>query len=385
MKKTGPTPFLRKAVDPDSRIQDYHEKLLCEDCEQIFSEYEGKFASHVFYPHVRDETASFEYGEWMYRFVLSISWRLLVSKLAVWKDSDQSNVGIVEERIETWREILLDEKPLSDDPSEHHIFLLDELDLVQSDHQAPDNFEMYMQRNIDGTSVFGEDEIHVFFKFPKVIFFSTITPTTPGGFVGTKINSEGGTIEQPQELGEKWGSFLMQRVEKVAQVEMSEGEQQKVKQRIKENPEKLIESDFLEAQISEMRRQFAEHDILDYLNESTCPVCYTNHRIEDELPTTPLTKSHVETLNEKLPFVRGTFPPEEEVADYIPVNLTDNLIVSTEDSTNILQFFPDHGWIVAEEIEHVEEVQAEVVGEEAYQHYKEEFEEWIINKHGKNK
>ena len=71
MKKTGPTPFLRRAVDPNTRIQDYHEKMLCEECEQIFSDWEGKFASHVFYPHVRNRPNRFEYEEWLYRLAVS--------------------------------------------------------------------------------------------------------------------------------------------------------------------------------------------------------------------------------------------------------------------------------------------------------------------------
>ena len=80
MKKTGPTPFLRKVVDPDTRIQDHHEKPLCKDCEQTLSNWEGKFAAQVFYPHVREEKKEFEYDEWLYKFVLSVSWRLLVSE-----------------------------------------------------------------------------------------------------------------------------------------------------------------------------------------------------------------------------------------------------------------------------------------------------------------
>lgn len=109
MKKTGLTPFLRKAVDPDTRIQDHHEKLLCEDCEQTFSDWEGKFAAQVFYPHVRGQKKEFNYGVWLYKFVLSISWRLFVSEMAVWHREDHPKNEVIEERLETWRDILLGE------------------------------------------------------------------------------------------------------------------------------------------------------------------------------------------------------------------------------------------------------------------------------------
>lgn len=383
MKKSGPTPFLRRAVEPDTRIQNYHEKLLCRECEQIFSPYEGKFASKVFYPHVRGEKEEFKYGEWLHRFVLSVSWRLMESKLAVWQDSDHSKIGVVKQRLEMWRQMLLEEKPLSEDPSNHHIFFLDELELAESDPDGPENFEIYMQRNIDGTSVYDDNEIHVFFKFPKVLFFSTIDPVNPGGFTRTEIDPDGGKIEQPQELGGKWGDFLYGRIEKMSDVDLSESEREKVEDRIKENPEKFLKSDFLDAQVAEMRRQYAEHDLTEYLDVEECPVCYTNHRVVESLPDKPLTKSYVEKLDDQLPYAEATFPPEDKVVDAIPANITDNLIISTEASTKILQYMMEYGWVVGEEIEHYGEAEPEEVGKQAWNHYNEEFQEWIISKHGK--
>lgn len=333
MKKTGPTPFLRKAVDPDTRIQDYHEKLLCEDCEQTFSDWEGKFAAQVFYPHVRGQKEEFEYGEWLYKFVLSVSWRLLVSEMAVWHEEEYSKSELVEERLETWEEILIGEKAISEDPSQHHVFFADKLDLVRSNHEAPKGFELYMQRSLDGTSVYGEDQIHTYFKLPRILFFSTIVPSDPGGFTGTRIEAEG-IIKQPQELGELWGSFLYGRIARFGQVSMSESEKEKVQDRILEDPEKFFESDYIEAQLAEMRRQYAEHDLLQYLEAEKCPVCFTNHRVVNSLPKKPLTKAYVERLDEQVPFARGTFPNPDDVIDEIPTNITDVLVISTESYEN---------------------------------------------------
>jgi len=382
MKKTGATPFLRKAVDPDTRIQDHHEKLLCEDCEQIFSDWEGKFAARVFYPYVRSQKDEFEYDEWLYKFALSVSWRLLVSELAVWHENEHFKNEVVEERLETWEEILLGEKSVSEDPSQHHIFFAGELDLVSSDPEAPEGFELYMQRNLDGTSVYGEDHIHTYFKFPRILFFSTITPSDPGGFTGTRIE-EIGVIEQPQELGELWGSFLFSRAERFGQVSMSESEKEKVQDRILEDPERFAESDYLEAQLAEMRRKYAEHDLLEYLDVEECPVCFTNHRVVKSLPRTPLTKSHVEQLNEQVLFARGTFPNQDEVIDEIPTNVTDVLVISTESSTRILQFYVDHGWIVGEEREHYEGMEPEEFGQAAWEKYSEDFHRQMRQRFGR--
>ncbi|WP_128081456.1 hypothetical protein [Haloferax sp. ATB1] len=118
--------------------------MLCRECEQIFSEWETKFASHIFYPHVRNQRDEFEYEDWLHRFVLSVSWRLLVSEMAVWDEFERSKADVVEERVETWRKILIGEKPLAEDPSTHHISFFDKIDLIKSDPSGPDNLEIYL-------------------------------------------------------------------------------------------------------------------------------------------------------------------------------------------------------------------------------------------------
>ncbi len=382
MKKTGATPFLRKAADPNSRFQDYHEELLCDDCEQIFSDFEREFAGNVFYPHVRGEKDEFEYGDWLYKFVLSISWRLLVSDLAAWQDYNQIKKESIIDIEELWRNILLGKTSISSDPSTHHILFLDELDLSKSDPKAPDNFEIYMQRAVDGTSVSSTSEVHVYFKFPKILFFSCILPPTSENLKNTEIREEG-TIRQPQEIGPKWGDFLFDRIDKYSDPSMSESEHEKVRERIKKNPEKFLESETLNAHIAEMRRKWAEHDLVEYLDMDTCPVCYTNHRVIESIPKLPLTPSCVESIDDKVPYAKATFPREGEVKESIPTNVTDTLIVSTEESTMILQFFMDYGWIVGEEINHHDGVEPEEVGKVAWEQYSEEFHEWMQEKHGK--
>jgi hypothetical protein len=96
-----------------------------------------------------------------------------------------------------------------------------------------------------------------------------------------------------------------------------------------------------------------------------------------------LTKSAVEKLDEQLPFVRGTFPNPDEVVDEIPTNITDVLVISTEDSTRILQFYVDHGWIVGEEREHPEEVEPEEFGRAAWEKYSEDFHRQMRQRFGR--
>ena len=164
---------------------------------------------------------------------------------------------------------------------------------------------------------------------------------------------------------------------------MSKSEKEKVQDRILEDPERFFESDFFKAQLAEMRRQYAEHDLLEYLEEEECPVCFTNHRVVESLPKMPLTKSYVEKLDEKFPFARATFPNPDDVVDEIPTNITDVLVLSTESSTRILQFYIDHGWIVGEEREHYEGVEPEEFGLAAWEKYSEDFHKQMQDKYGR--
>ena len=46
LKQNGASPFLRGYENPDERIQDYNEKLLCPSCEQHLNKFESPVAGH---------------------------------------------------------------------------------------------------------------------------------------------------------------------------------------------------------------------------------------------------------------------------------------------------------------------------------------------------
>ena len=54
---------MRKPDNPNIRHQDgLKEKMLCKDCEQLFSKYENIFSREIFYPHVHNNKTKFEYN-----------------------------------------------------------------------------------------------------------------------------------------------------------------------------------------------------------------------------------------------------------------------------------------------------------------------------------
>ena len=77
MKGSSPIPYLRSANDVDKRRQDLPVmELLCDDCENRFSAWEGKFAHDIFHPSAAGETV-FRYGPWLVKFAASLTWRAI--------------------------------------------------------------------------------------------------------------------------------------------------------------------------------------------------------------------------------------------------------------------------------------------------------------------
>ncbi|MET4634454.1 hypothetical protein [Kaistia defluvii] len=123
LKKSGGTGHLRNARTPNRRAQDGIKiRLLCRDCEQLFSGFERQFADKLFLPYTKDDGLKLVYGDWLARFCASLSWRVLVllirenrlqsitaaqskaarAALATWESfirGDISNPGVFEQHI----------------------------------------------------------------------------------------------------------------------------------------------------------------------------------------------------------------------------------------------------------------------------------------------
>src|SRR5665647_1861288 len=77
MKKTGGK-YIRKADNPNKRVEDgVKDYLLCNDCEQLFSKLEDKFARDIFYPYSNSNIDTFKYDNELIKFSISVLYRLL--------------------------------------------------------------------------------------------------------------------------------------------------------------------------------------------------------------------------------------------------------------------------------------------------------------------
>ena len=374
IKNTSATSLLRGAEDPDTRIQDYHEKMLCEDCEQSFSDYERMFATNIFYPYLNDETAEFEYDEYLKKFIISISWRLIVSKLTDLNNLKKHHREALEDAEEIWRDILNDDLSLRSDPYSHHVIFLDDVVADDAPEDIPDKWEFYINRSTDGTPVINAVTA-MYFKFPYILFFSCVQPPTTTELKDTQVE-DSGEIGPPQEIGAKWGTFIRHRAERVTEHDISDSEQEKITEHMLENPQQALESNSMETYGKQLKRQIVNHDPLDYLNEE-CPVCYTEHQVVEFLPKRPLRQSEIERMDKKNKLVKAVYMRDELAVEGEPEDATPTFVLTTTDFTRIITLFNNVGWVVEREVENPEDADPKVIGKRAWEGTLEEYKNWV--------
>lgn len=351
LKQSGATPFLRSAEDPDTRIQDKKEKLLCSECEQRLGDWEQRFASHIFYPVIRQQKTEFEYDTWLQQFAMSLSWRVLVSSFSefdAWSPEEQAALEAAEQ---DWRVILNGDQPLSSDTRSHHVILMGETESVQGD--VPEGWEFYAERGMDATVLTVDDGIHIYTKFPQMYFLSCVNPPTVDGLDRTETN-QSGTIQTPQMVHSPWSNIPFRRAEVITENKTSPREREKIKQHIQEHPDRLTESKTIETFRRKLDRDGrSKHDPTAYLNHYECPVCTTNHRIVDALPPRPITQTAVDNLThaDEIVFAKGLFISLDETAEDTTEE-TGTIVLATTDTTRVITLL-DPGWVVDREIDHI--------------------------------
>jgi hypothetical protein len=78
LKSSGPSGYIRNTLEPNKRVQDGVKRLLlCADCEERLSRDEKLFADKLFGPWLAGYLP-ITYSEWLLRFCVSVSWRVLL-------------------------------------------------------------------------------------------------------------------------------------------------------------------------------------------------------------------------------------------------------------------------------------------------------------------
>lgn len=266
LKRTSASGFFRIGATPNIPYQDSpKERLLCAQCEQLFSGFEKYFSEHLFRPYINDYLDDWgipktgfriKYDSRLLKFIISFHWRLAISEnmaIAAYGDTARK---IVLEKAEMWRKYLMDE--ISDPgPEETHIMFLQ--NPVQVAHQLPidlpENLVSYLLRAVDGVVMISQNKtkISVFGKLGPIAMASAIVPGYFSKMRNTLVRNWGALVPQ-QAIGSELGTFLMRtRPTEVGKAMVfSTRQKEKILGRYEKDPDRVARSSSFKAHLSDL-------------------------------------------------------------------------------------------------------------------------------------
>jgi len=245
LKDTG-TGFVRSGQNMNKRKQDgFKMPLLCANCEKLFSTFETYFASSIFYPVV-DREDNFAYDERLYKFVVSIMWRLMQHSLI----DDQISLPFFENVLRAekeWAEYLLMNK-FPNEFSHLHMWIGIDFSNEEKVVKKPARFIQYLARMLDACITDnGEDFCMFYLKLPRFIFIAPLALYDESKWINTIIKIDGGHyyVRNSRIEDGAIGQFILERsiaLER-AMTQISELQREKMRQAGVDNWEKYKDKD----------------------------------------------------------------------------------------------------------------------------------------------
>ena len=279
-RETSATGHFRFSQSPNRRVQDgLKPRMLCWNCEQLFSSWEAKFAGQCFVPINDGRVSNVTYGPWMLKFVTSVSWRVLRmfaanGSLSGFPKHVESQIN---DALHEWAQFLLGHRP-DPGPHEQHMFVVDVVEGT-SITNAPPNISRYLARAIDLDVARNQDSAMSYAKMGKFVLFGFVAMKYPRRWKGTRLNVQQGRFgERDIELPSGVRDFIFERArlaaEKYSQV--SERQQTKIRQSYERDLDRAARSETFRAM---------HHDVLMFGSgafEATQPTIRDNTKKNKE-------------------------------------------------------------------------------------------------------
>ena len=218
-RETSATGHFRFSQSPNRRVQDgLKPRMLCWNCEQLFSSWEAKFAGQCFVPINDGRVSNVTYGPWMLKFVTSVSWRVLRmfaanGSLSGFPKHVESQIN---DALHEWAQFLLGHRP-DPGPHEQHMFVVDVVEGT-SITNAPPNISRYLARAIDLDVARNQDSAMSYAKMGKFVLFGFVAMKYPRRWKGTRLNVQQGRFgERDIELPSGVRDFIFERARLAAE------------------------------------------------------------------------------------------------------------------------------------------------------------------------
>ena len=279
-RETSATGHFRFSPSPNRRVQDgLKPRMLCWNCEQLFSSWEAKFAGKCFVPINDGRVSNISYGPWMLKFATSVSWRVLrvfaaTGGLSGFPDHILTKV---DNALQEWARFLLGHQP-DPGPHEQHMFLADVV-AGSSIANVPPNISRYLARTIEVYVAHTQDSAISYAKMGKFVLFGFVAMKYPLHWKGTRLNVQHGRfsqndIEFPSEVRDFVFGRARLAAEKYSQI--SERQQTKIRRSYERDLDRAARSETFRAM---------HHDVLTFGSgafEATQPTIRDNTKKNKE-------------------------------------------------------------------------------------------------------
>lgn len=229
LKESSATGYLRFSQQPNRRVQDGLKiSMLCADCERCFNEFETEFANTVFHPLTAGDTDTVSYDSWMFRFCVSVSWRVLAFYLDQGHNDHVPDYLMpkVREVEALWREFLVGNNENIGNTEQHFLPLGVIESLTRLD--APPNINRYISRAVDMDIVSSTNSVFVYSKLGPFMILGFVEMPNSCQWVGTKLELDRGVIgPRKYVLPAGFDDFIFDKARKTAKAQETMSDRQK--------------------------------------------------------------------------------------------------------------------------------------------------------------
>lgn len=236
---------MRQTDKPNVRVQDGLKlPWLCQNCEGRFNRYETAFATKLFYPW-HAGVRRIAYGDWLLKFSVSVSWRVLRYARGRNKDAPYTREQhmLMDQAEMRWRAFLNDEAP---HPAafEQHLYIFDMIESTTIPN-LPNNINRFMAGAVTLDIVGSSQSMMTFAKLGSFMIFGMIQKGKTR-WHGTKIHVKHGLVK-PDRVELPFGLLNLIREKAVhsatAMDTMSTMQRDKVDRSVFDNLEGFAKSD----------------------------------------------------------------------------------------------------------------------------------------------
>lgn len=247
LKETG-TGRLRNVYNIDKRIEDgIKQPFLCERCEEILRNDEDYFSRYIFYPVVNDNMSTFNYDKKLFRFVISVFWRILTEGSIIPDYTDEFTLQKFDEAKKEWAEFLLNNASTIKYNTLQMIIGGDLFHSEDNDN-IPKGDIIYFARAVDSAILSNTSKCYLYLKIPRFIFLLPIYGLINEEYIETKVNNGAGFIDttKGQIKDTDFSNFILNRLHQIntLRTQMSIKQKEISKKDVIKNWNRIKNSDF---------------------------------------------------------------------------------------------------------------------------------------------